>query len=295
MNTASAGGGDAHGWILLRGLVREARHWEGLPEKLAHALKAPAWAVDLPGNGTRWRETSPTTIDAMVEALRGQLAQAERLGPHRVLAISLGGMVALRWAQRYPDEVACLVLINASLRGVAPFYERLRPRQYSRLLLALGPVGHERRERLILKMTTRLQRDPGSVARRHAQWQAESPVSKANLLRQLLAAARGFPPPDAALPCPTLLLASRADQMVSCRCSQRMAERWGWPIVYHDSAGHDLPLDAPDWVIDQVRAWLASSGGASFAQEPGRKPHPHQSDQRAGKGAEGQGGGQPDQ
>ncbi|WP_445158447.1 alpha/beta fold hydrolase [Halomonas sp. E14] len=294
MNTASAG--DApHGWILLRGLVREARHWEGLPEKLALVLQAPVWAVDLPGNGARWHESSPTRIDAMVEALRDQLVKAERPGPHRVLALSLGGMVALRWAQRYPAEVAGLVLVNASLRGVAPFYERLRPRQYGRLLLALGPVGHERRERLILKMTTRLQQDPDSVARRHAQWQAQAPVSKANLLRQLLAAARGFAPPEAAPPCPTLLLASRADQMVSCRCSQRMAERWGWPIVYHASAGHDLPLDAPDWVIEQIRAWLAASGGAPLAQQPGRKPHPHQPDQRPGKGAESQGGSQPQQ
>jgi pimeloyl-[acyl-carrier protein] methyl ester esterase len=85
------------GWILLRGLVREARHWEGFPARLAEALGEPARALDLPGNGELWREASPVSIDAMVESLREQLQAQESPGPYRVLAISLGGMVALGW------------------------------------------------------------------------------------------------------------------------------------------------------------------------------------------------------
>ncbi|MCC5903794.1 MAG: alpha/beta fold hydrolase [Halomonas sp.] len=156
----------APGWVLLRGLIREARHWEGLPEQLAVALQEPARALDLPGNGAHWREASPTSIDGIVDALRQQLDDSGRRGPHRLLAISLGGMVALRWAERFPDEVQCLVMINSSLRGIAPFYQRLRPRQYPRLLSALlRSLGHEQRERLILRMATRLQADlPALVA-----------------------------------------------------------------------------------------------------------------------------------
>ncbi|EWH03380.1 hypothetical protein Q427_03665 [Halomonas sp. BC04] len=267
---------------MLRGLIREARHWEGMTERLADALGEPAHALDLPGNGQRWREPSPTRVDGMVEALRDQIARDGIPGPHRVLAISLGGMVALRWAQRFPEEVACLVLINSSLRGIAPFYQRLRPRQYPRLLLALLlPLGHEQREHLILGMTTRLQDDLPGVAQRHARWQREAPVSKANLVRQLLAAARGFAPPQELHGLPALVLASRCDQMVSWRCSKAMAERWGWPLEWHPKAGHDLPLDDPDWVVERVRQWYGAS--LSGSQQPGGERHPHQPDGAPGK------------
>ncbi|MBA2780256.1 alpha/beta fold hydrolase [Billgrantia kenyensis] len=247
-------------WILLRGLVREARHWEGFPARLAEALGEPARALDLPGNGELWREASPVSIDAMVESLREQLQAQESPGPYRVLAISLGGMVALRWAQRYPAEVECLVMINSSLRGIAPFYRRLRPRQYPRLLMGLLPLGHEQRERLILRMTTRQRDDLSALARRHAEWQQQAPVGRANLVRQLLAAARGYPPPERPPACPTLLLTSKADQMVSWHCSRRLAKRYGWPLKCHPNAGHDLPLDDPEWVVAAIQTWLTESG-----------------------------------
>ncbi|MCE8026334.1 alpha/beta fold hydrolase [Billgrantia aerodenitrificans] len=283
------------GWILLRGLVREARHWEGFPERLAQALQQPARAVDLPGNGAHWRKASPTRIDGMVDALRRELNAAGSRGPHRVLAISLGGMVALRWAQRFPDEVACLVLINSSLRGTAPFYQRLRPRQYPRLLMALLlPLSHEQRELAILRMTTRQQSDLHGVAQRYARWQREAPVSKANLMRQLLAAARGFPLPRALPGLPALVLTSKADQMVSWQCSRRIAERWGWPLQCHLSGGHDLPIDDPEWVIAAIRQWL-ESGLAGRAQQPGGERHQGQADERPGQSAQAKADTQPKQ
>lgn len=258
------------GWILLRGLVREARHWDGFTERLAMALQEPARAVDLPGNGVLWRDASPVSIDGMVEALRHELNETSIPGPHRVLAISLGGMVAVRWAQRYPAEVERLVLINSSLRGVAPFYQRLRPYQYPRLLAAmLLPLSHERRERLILRMTTRQQDDLEAVAQRYAQWQRDAPIRKANMVRQLLAAARGFDLPQALPGLPVLVLTSKADRMVSWKCSERIAQRWHWPLRWHTDSGHDLTLDDPEWVLAAIRQWLAESGlaGERSSQE----------------------------
>ncbi|MCC5882136.1 MAG: alpha/beta hydrolase [Halomonas sp.] len=257
-------------WILLRGLVREARHWDGFTERLAMALQQPARAVDLPGNGERWRDASPMSVDGMVDALRDELHEASALGPHRVLAISLGGMVAVRWAQRYPAEVESLVLINSSLRGVAPFYQRLRPRQYPRLLAAmLLPLSPEQRERLILRMTTRQQDDLEAVAQRYAQWQRDAPIRKVNMVRQLLAAARGFDLPQALPGLPVLVLTSKADRMVSWKCSERIAQRWHWPLKCHTDSGHDLTLDDPEWVLAEISQWLAESGlaGERSSQE----------------------------
>ena len=57
-------------WILLRGLVREQAHWNGFADRLAGALGADhrVMCMDLPGNGVRHRDRSPTRIAAMVDA-----------------------------------------------------------------------------------------------------------------------------------------------------------------------------------------------------------------------------------
>lgn len=83
------------------------------------------------------------------------------------------------------------------------------------------------------------------------------PVSRANLLRQLLAAARFRPFPEAP-PMPLLVLASQHDGLVDVRCSTRLAQRWHTRIALHPQAGHDLPLDDAAWVVDQVARWVES-------------------------------------
>jgi pimeloyl-ACP methyl ester carboxylesterase len=82
------------------------------------------------------------------------------------------------------------------------------------------------------------------------------PVGVANALRQLVAAAR-FQAPLAA-PVPTLLLTSAGDRLADPRCSADIARRWACPLVVHSEAGHDLPLDDPAWVVQEVKAWSES-------------------------------------
>ena len=55
-------------------------------------------------------------------------------GPYSVLAMSLGGMVATAWAQRYPAEVERLVLINTSMRPFSRAQQRLRRAAWPDLL-----------------------------------------------------------------------------------------------------------------------------------------------------------------
>jgi pimeloyl-ACP methyl ester carboxylesterase len=76
-----------------------------------------------------------------------------------------------------------------------------------------------------------------------------------NALRQLWAAAR-FAAPSAVPAIPTLLLASAQDALVSVQCSRAIAQAWGVPLHEHPLAGHDLSLDDPRWVAQQVQAWL---------------------------------------
>ncbi len=244
-------------WVLLRGWAREARHWGDFPATLRSALPAGerVLCIDLPGNGMRHAESSPLHPRAMVTAVRSELARRALPGPYAVLALSLGGMVALQWASEQPGELAACVLINSSGRGHAPFWQRLRLGAYPRLLGLLRPgLAPLERERVILALTSNHRAGDATLARRWAQWARQCPTTPGNALRQLVAAAR-FRAPAAAPEVPLLLLAAAADRLVDPACSRRLAQCWRAPLRLHPSAGHDLPLDARQWVAAQVASW----------------------------------------
>lgn len=241
-------------WVFLRGLARERRHWGDFTAAFQHALpSSQVVALDLPGNGQLNQQRSPLRIEAMVEFCRAELAARQIQPPYQVLAVSLGGMVSVAWAQTYPQEMAAQVLINTSMRPFSPFYQRLRPENYATLAkLLFSHASAETWERTILQVTSNQ-----AIADVLPQWLAlreAHPVSNANVLRQLVAAAR-FSAQRPAPKVPTLLLASSQDRLVAVACSQQLAQRWGCPLQLHPSAGHDLTLDDAPWVAAQVRAW----------------------------------------
>ncbi|MDZ4252804.1 MAG: alpha/beta hydrolase [Sulfuritalea sp.] len=231
-------------WILLRGLTREARHWGSFSQHLGAALDgARVRCLDLPGNGQHNGLVSLHSVEAMADWCHAEQARRAAAGPCGVVAMSLGAMVAVAWAQRHPGDIDAAVLINTSLRPFSPFYQRLRAGNYLRLLRLFGAKPSERElETAILEMTTRLQPDPAAVIEQWLQWRRQNPVSRRNALRQLLAAARYRAPRQRPLE-RLLLLASARDALVDTRCSLRLAAQWDARIAIHPTAGHDLPLD----------------------------------------------------
>lgn len=245
-------------WVLLRGLTREAGHWGDFIGQLAAGLPdARILTLDLPGNGIRHGETSPTRVEDMVEACRAELATRRLVAPVHLLAMSLGAMVAVAWAAARPQELAACVLINTSLRPFSPFHHRLRPSSYPAQLGVLAGSGPRRKEAAILRLTSHIA-DP-VVLDDWVRLRRAHPVSPANALRQLLAAARFRSPPHAPA-VPMLVLSGAADALVDPRCSATLAARWGLALARHPSAGHDLPLDDGAWVVKRIQAWLAADG-----------------------------------
>lgn len=246
-------------WILLRGLTREQAHWGPFPALLREALPQDTVILtpDLPGNGTLWQSRSPCSVQGMVEHCRQALRHAGHAPPYDVLAMSLGAMVTVDWATRHPDELASAVLVNTSLRPFSPFWQRLRPIQYSRILrlLSFRPTDREW-EQSILEMTTRHPADPQATVASWVDARRSHRVSVGNAWRQLLAAVR-YRAPSYAPKVPMLLLNGQGDQLVHPDCSQALAQAWQLPLITHPTAGHDLPLDAGPWVVSQVQAWLA--------------------------------------
>ena len=254
-------------WILLRGLTREARHWGGFAELLRREIPdARVIAPDLPGNGSLNEQKSPQRVEQMVEALRKQLDAQRVAPPYRLLAMSLGAMVAADWAARHPDEIGGAVLINTSLRPFSPFYHRLRPANYRRLLrLALGAASDREWETAILELTSRHADAHAAVLDDWLAYRRENPVAVGNALRQLVAAAR-YRAPRVKPPVPLLVLSSQCDALVDSDCSRQLAQRWQLPHAIHPSAGHDLPLDDGAWVVSQVARWLAASPALAISR-----------------------------
>lgn len=252
-------------FVLVRGLIREAAHWGHFPKLLQEAYpESRLDFLDLPGNGKFFRETTPVSIDKMVDHLREQLnTLREPSKKVSAISISLGSMVTARWAGRHPEDFESAVLINTSLRGVSPFYSRISPYAYAKLIrIVLSRTIREREDR-ILELTTKAVREPQLLQSR-IDVQKEHPFRKSNALRQILAAA--IHPKIKKPSIPILLLNSLGDQLVHPDCSDAIRRRWQVPMKRHAWAGHDLPVDDPSWTLDAIRAWYEERRATTLAE-----------------------------
>lgn len=243
-------------FTLIRGLARDQFHWEDFPMKLQSAFpSSEAEFLDLPGNGEFQALSSPTHISEYREFLRHHSRFVRQEKPTIIIAVSLGAMIAQDWAFMHPHEVQALVMINTSLRP-SPFYQRMNARGLLRMMDIIKTFDPIERERKILRLTTKLL---GSrmdfLAQKWGKHAKKNATSVLNSMKQIVTAIeaeRRISPPN--VPC--LVLSSAGDELVNPKCSDSIAIQWGLPHKVHYSAGHDLTLDDPDWVINQLRSFL---------------------------------------
>ena len=86
-----------HGWGMHSGM------WGRVASQLA--INYQVHSIDLPGHGYS-TSCTPFDLDTLVQQLSAQFA-----GPLTLCGWSLGGQVALRWAQLHPAQVEKLVLV----------------------------------------------------------------------------------------------------------------------------------------------------------------------------------------
>jgi pimeloyl-ACP methyl ester carboxylesterase len=239
-------------WILLRGWTREAAHWGDFPAGLADASGAEVVALDLPGVGSARETPCPLRIDTIAAALRERLASRGVPPPYRLLGLSMGGMVALAWSARWPAEIAHGVCINTSVRGLTPPTWRLQPAALRRLVREVWRHDPAALEATVLGVTSNRLQAPAGLVEAWCEIRHARPVDWSTALRQAIAAARFAPPP---LPAgaPLTLICSSLDRLVHPACSRRLAHRLQCPLLEHPDAGHDLPLDAPGWLVAQLQ------------------------------------------
>lgn len=195
--------GALHGWAMHSGLFRD----------LVDALPGPDWrGIDLPGHGRNRDRPWPEDADSLVDGLVQDLPEGSWL-----LGWSLGGLLAMQAALKYPKRLAGLILISATPCFIARDH---------------WPEGLE--AGMLKAMAMELAADPEVVVNRFLALEIHGSAHARDELKRLksLALAHGLPGKAALLAglkhlaetdlsnrlgeiqCPVLLLGGRRDKLV---------------------------------------------------------------------------------
>ena len=246
-------------WLLVRGMIRGCFHWHQFPERLQQAFPDDnILCLDIPGNGARFNESTPGSIESIAADLANQLRSQQNQSVDRhnlnIIAISMGGMIACDLILNHlPDyEINSLHLINTSFANLSLPWQRMQAQAFLSFIPKL--MTPSSREKAILNWTSNQE----VSELRLQQWIAEAeqhPLRPGNAIAQILAAGR-YPAPKNKPIENTFIYCSANDHLVSPECSKKLAKHWGLPVLWHDTAGHDLPLDNPDWLVAQIARQL---------------------------------------
>lgn len=242
-------GGPADNTVEIR---RPLPSGEGRVRAEAHDKPAISWYAP------RDLALTPTPLPRGEGLISTRLSLAGGAIPRYLLAISMGGMVAVEWLHRHPEEIVGAVLINTSLAGLSPVHRRLSWRCWPAFLSIAFTRRLRARELAILRLTSQRGANRPELLETRVQAYRRHPVGLLNLLRQLRASAAYRPPTDKPA-APVLLINSLGDRMVDPSCTEAIARQWSLPLSTHPWGGHDLPIDDPEWIVGRVLEWVNSS------------------------------------
>jgi len=243
--------------IVLRGLIRGKRHWGPYFDEFVKSF--PEYEIvglDIAGNGSRFKEKSFTSIKENVLDIREKFNQEYDPSKEKhILALSLGGMIACEWVQSFPQDFKSAVLVNTSFKGISPTFKRLQLSallKFFKIALTKDPV---QREEIVYSLVS--SSDPKEeLIQLWAQLQRQNPISAANAIRQIYAAATFNPRVNQKFPVPGYILNGERDKLCNSACSVQTAHHWNLSIDQHPTGGHELQNDDLQWFLDHVRKWL---------------------------------------
>ena len=260
--------------LMLHGGRDHCRNWDW-----AAAALRDEWhiiAPDLRGHGdSQWSTDGGYTMAGYIYDL-AQLVHRQRLAPVTIVAHSLGGQVALRYAGIYPGTVARLVAIE----GLGPSPARLRAGGAKTIVERMDEWVAEQRG-----LAARLPRRYASIEDAFGRMQGENPHLTAEQARHLTVHGanqnedgtyswkfdnyvRAWPPYDmqgrdiqllwSRITCPTLLLYGKESQAGDPAEDGRARHFRNVRVAGIDRAGHWLHHDRLDDFLRLLRDFLAA-------------------------------------
>lgn len=235
--------------IFLHGLGSSADDW---------ALQVPVFAerhrvitLDLRAHGQSGVR-QPLTVDAMASDVAGLLAQLNT-GPAHVIALSLGGCVALALGIHHPECVRSLTLVNTfakfpitSWRGLQRAVQRFwllqfRPIQELAQFVAAGLFPHPDQRWLYEAAVMSLSKNS-----RQAYWAALHAIRRFDARARLKD-----------IRCPTLVMIGERDTTVPRVAGEYLAQAIpGARRFLMPNSGHASPMDQPEMFNAEVLEFL---------------------------------------
>lgn len=247
-------GAGARGLVFLHGVSGgSAGALDLLPRITPPGWRGLAW--DMPGYGAS-APMAVTDFDSYALALQGLLDMAG-LEQAVLVGHSMGGMIALHSAARFPERIAGLVLACCTPAFGAP----AGPLQQAFLARRIGPLdeGASMEELAVELIPTMV--GPGGdplVVRDAVELMARIPPAS---YRAAMHALVQFDQ-RAALPrlgMPALVLAGHFDQVSTPLVVRRMAERMPSATYLEMDAGHLAPFEEPEAFAAAVQAFLGDT------------------------------------
>lgn len=245
--------------FLLRGLTRESGHWGQafLDYVESEFPNSRITMLDLPGAGVHYQEKADLTVNGMMEFIRSRASEdiENTRGKNIIMATSLGGMLATEWIANYPADFQALVMISSSFKGICKFSERVNPRIRKEVLTVPFVSDRDLKEERLLLINSN---DSIHFEENLASWisiQEARPMSTMNVVRQTIAGLR-YKAPESFPEIPTLIIGSYSDRLVCPSCIVKVHSYFGGDILWNETAGHGIPIDAPIWLVDGVKDWI---------------------------------------
>jgi homoserine acetyltransferase len=238
-------------WILIRGLGRHSDHWGEFPSLLEKELKCSTISLNLPGVSDDYH-TTPTSIKEITDLVRAKWLKQKTPGTkYSIMAISLGGMVAIDWAARYPMDFENLITINSSAKTGTSFIERIQPEAIKTIAKLFFINDMREREASVLRLTVNTTIINDELIDKWALIAKSMKLKRVNFIKQLIAAA-SFNLPEK-IKIPYFVFASENDRLANVKCSRVLAKHFNSELSIHPTAGHDIPTDDPNWVIENIK------------------------------------------
>jgi len=240
-------------WIFIRGLTRGVVHWGEFAEhfKKNHPDEKIEF-LEIPGNGELNELLTPDSPLELIDYLRSNSAIIKSGEEYILCGISLGGMIVLKWAELYPIKIKSVNVINTSLSQYSPIYHRMLAKNYFNVLAGLISSDPYQKEKLILNMTANNNESIDKYIIKFSDFSKKHTVKKINFLRQLQLAKKIKIQNWKNIN--LNVISSLRDRLVSHSCSKVIAQKLNATLIVHPTAGHDIPLDDPSWLVQVLEA-----------------------------------------
>ncbi|MBV9331570.1 MAG: alpha/beta hydrolase, partial [Alphaproteobacteria bacterium] len=234
--------------VLLHGYTGHARSWDHFANAMSERYRV--LALDQRGHGeTGWAPADRYGVGEMADDL-ASFVRALGLKNFALLGLSMGGMVAIEYAGRKPEELARLVIVDIGPEIVRSGSERIRAGvaesdifesrdaafAAARRANPVPPEAHHRH-----RVETNLMRTEDG----RYTWRYDRALRRPDSLR-IRDADAGWKS-CAAIAVPTLVIRGARSDILSPETAARMIQTIpDAKLVTVENSGHAVPLDSPD-------------------------------------------------